>query len=100
MAEVAGGTLGAGQVANASNDGYTLLLHHIGMSTAPTLYRNLGFDPLTDFTPVGLITSVPMTIVARKDFEPADFKGLRKLCGFLRKKLRATCFLRKSWHTI
>lgn len=41
----AGGTLGAGQVANASNDGYTLLLHHIGMSTAPTLYRNLGFDP-------------------------------------------------------
>ncbi len=72
----AGGTLGAGQVANASNDGYTLLLHHIGMSTAPTLYRNLGFDPLTDFTPVGLITSVPMTIVARKDFEPADMAGL------------------------
>lgn len=72
----AGGTLGAGQVANASNDGYTLLLHHIGMSTAPTLYRNLGFDPVTDFTPVGLITSVPMTIVARKDFEPTDMAGL------------------------
>jgi tripartite-type tricarboxylate transporter receptor subunit TctC len=66
----AGGTLGAGQVATAPNDGYTLLLHHIGMSTAPTLYRSLPFDPTTDFAPIGLITSVPMTLVARKDFEP------------------------------
>ena len=45
----AGGTLGAGQVAKAPADGYTLLLHHIGMSTAPTLYRNLPYDPLVDF---------------------------------------------------
>lgn len=66
----AGGTLGAGQVATAPNDGYTLLLHHIGMSTAPTLYRSLPYDPLTDFATIGLITSVPMTLVARKDFEP------------------------------
>jgi tripartite-type tricarboxylate transporter receptor subunit TctC len=66
----AGGTLGAGQVAVAQNDGYTLLLHHIGMSTAPTLYRSLPYDPTTDFAPIGLITSVPMTLVARKDFEP------------------------------
>ena len=66
----AGGTLGAGQVATAQNDGYTLLLHHIGMSTAPTLYRSLPYDPTTDFAPIGLITSVPMTLVARKDFEP------------------------------
>lgn len=72
----AGGTLGAGQVAKAKPDGYTLLLHHIGMSTAPTLYRNLGFDPVKDFAPVGLVTSVPMTIVARKDFEPADMAAL------------------------
>lgn len=66
----AGGTLGAGQVATASNDGYTLLLHHIGMSTAPTLYRSLPYDPVADFAPIGLITAVPMTLVARKDFEP------------------------------
>ena len=66
----AGGTLGAGQVATAQNDGYTLLLHHIGMSTAPTLYRSLPYEPTTDFAPIGLITSVPMTLVARKDFEP------------------------------
>lgn len=41
----AGGTLGAGQVAEAGPDGYTFLIHHIGMSTAPTLYRNLLDDP-------------------------------------------------------
>jgi tripartite-type tricarboxylate transporter receptor subunit TctC len=35
----AGGTLGAQRVAQARPDGYTLLLHHIGMATIPTLYR-------------------------------------------------------------
>lgn len=72
----AGGTLGAGQVAEAGADGYTLLIHHIGMSTAPTLYRNLPYDPLTDFTPVGLITAVPMTLIAKKDFEPTTLQEL------------------------
>jgi tripartite-type tricarboxylate transporter receptor subunit TctC len=72
----AGGTLGAGQVAEAAADGYTLLIHHIGMSTAPTLYRNLPYDPLTDFTPVGLITAVPMTVIAKKDFEPTTLQEL------------------------
>jgi tripartite-type tricarboxylate transporter receptor subunit TctC len=72
----AGGTLGAGQVAKAEPNGYTLLIHHIGMSTAPTLYRQLEFNPTEDFTPIGQITSVPMTIVSRKDFEPADAASL------------------------
>ena len=72
----AGGTRGAGQVAAANPEGYTLLLHHIGMSTAPALYASLPFDPMTDFAPIGLVTEVPMTIVARKDFEPATLEDL------------------------
>ena len=72
----AGGTLGAQQVAEAEADGYTILLHHIGMATAPTLYRELAFDPVADFAPVGLVTEVPMTLVARADFEPADMPAL------------------------
>jgi tripartite-type tricarboxylate transporter receptor subunit TctC len=68
----AGGTLGAGQVAAAAPDGHTILLHHIGMATSATLYRNLAYKPLEAFDYVGLVTEVPMTIVARKDFEPAD----------------------------
>jgi len=71
----AGGTLGAGQVAKADPDGYTVLLHHIGMATSATLYRNLAYDTLNAFEYVGLVTEVPMVVVARKDFEPADFKG-------------------------
>jgi tripartite-type tricarboxylate transporter receptor subunit TctC len=72
----AGGTLGATQVAKAEPDGYTLLLHHIGMSTAPSLYDNLAFDPVEDFAPIGLVTSVPMTIIARKDFPPNTLEEL------------------------
>lgn len=72
----AGGTLGAGRVATSDPDGYTILLHHIGMATSATLYRNLAYKPLEAFDYVGLVTEVPMTIVARKDFEPTDLKGL------------------------
>ncbi len=68
----AGGTLGAGQVATAEPDGYTILFYNMSMATSATLYRNLAYDPLTDFGYVGLVTEVPMTLVARKDFEPAD----------------------------
>ena len=72
----AGGTLGAGRVAQAEADGYTVLLHHIGMATSATLYRKLAYDTLNAFEYVGLVTEVPMTIVARKDFEPTDIKSL------------------------
>src|SRR5690606_3537010 len=70
----AGGTIGATRAAKANPDGYTIFLHHIGMSTAPTLYRKLPFNPLTDFETIGLVTDVPMTIVAKKDFPAKDFK--------------------------
>ena len=72
----AGGTIGAGRVAQAAPDGYTLLLHHIGMATSATLYRKLPYDTLNSFDYVGLVTEVPMTIVARKDLEPTDLNGL------------------------
>src|SRR5688500_2271266 len=44
--EGAGGTVAAGQVASADPDGYTVLIHHIGMPTSPTLYPDLSYDPL------------------------------------------------------
>ena len=72
----AGGTIGAARVAKAPPDGYTVLLHHIGQSTAPALYRKLPYDAVADFEPVGLVNEVPMTLVARKDFPPKDLKEL------------------------
>jgi tripartite-type tricarboxylate transporter receptor subunit TctC len=70
----AGGTIGAARVAKAAPDGYTLFMHHIGHSTAPALYRKLSYNAQADFEPIGLVTDVPMTIVARKDFPARDFK--------------------------
>ncbi len=77
----AGGTIGAARAAKAAPDGYTLFLHHIGQSTAPTLYRKLSYDAITSFEPVGLITDVPMTLVARSDF-PA--KNLKELLAYVK----------------
>jgi tripartite-type tricarboxylate transporter receptor subunit TctC len=72
----AGGTLGAGRVARAAPDGYTLLLHHIGQATAPSLYRKLAYKADDDFAGIGLVTDVPMTIVTKKDFPAKDVAEL------------------------
>ena len=72
----AGGTVAAGEVANAEPDGYTVLMHHIGMSTAPTLYADLPYDPLEDFEQIGLVTEVPMTIIGSPNFEPNTLEEL------------------------
>ena len=67
----AGGTLGAAKVAKAAPDGYTLLLHHIGMATSPALYRKMPYDTLGDFEYLGMVNDVPMTIVGRPNL-PAN----------------------------
>jgi tripartite-type tricarboxylate transporter receptor subunit TctC len=72
----AGGTLGAQRTALARPDGYNILLHHIGMATIPTLYRRLGYDPVNGFETIGLVTEVPMTLVARKDFPATNLAEL------------------------
>ncbi|WP_424753186.1 tripartite tricarboxylate transporter substrate binding protein BugD [Methylobacterium sp.] len=68
----AGSTVGAARAARAEPDGYTLMINHVAQASSGSLYRKLAFDPDADFDGVGLITDVPMTVVARKDFEPTD----------------------------
>ena len=72
----AGGTLAATAVARAAPDGYTFLIHHNGMATAPALYRKLAYNPLTDFEYVSQVVDVPMTLVARKDLPAANLPEL------------------------
>lgn len=72
----AGGTVAASQVANSDPDGYTVFMYHIGMSTSPTLYPDLDFDPLEDFETIGLVTEVPMTIIGSPNFEPDTMEEL------------------------
>src|ERR1700760_3642368 len=72
----AGGTLGTNRVAKAAPDGYTLLLMHVGQATAPSLYAKLPFDPVGDFAMIGLVTDVPMILVARPNFPAKDLKEM------------------------
>jgi tripartite-type tricarboxylate transporter receptor subunit TctC len=72
----AGGTIGTNRVAKAAPDGYTLLLMHVGQATAPALYAKLPFDPVGDFAPIGMVTDVPMILVARPNFPAKDLKEL------------------------
>jgi len=51
-------------------------MHHIGMSTAPSLYKDLSYDPPEAFEPIGLVTEVPMTIIGRRNFEPSTLEEL------------------------
>jgi tripartite-type tricarboxylate transporter receptor subunit TctC len=83
----AGGTLGAQRVAQARPDGYTILLHHIGMATIPTLYRRLAYDPINGFETIGLVTEVPMTLVARRDFPATTMQELVQVVRRERERL-------------
>ncbi len=73
----AGGTIAATKVARAAPTGYTIFIHHMGMSTAPALYKKLQFDPMKDFEYIGQVVDVPMTLLARKDFPAANFSELQ-----------------------
>ncbi|MBX9960136.1 MAG: tripartite tricarboxylate transporter substrate binding protein BugD [Burkholderiaceae bacterium] len=72
----AGGSIGANKVAKASPDGHTLLLHHIGMATMPTLVRNLPFKVETDFEYLGMVNDVPMTLIGKPGLPANNYKEL------------------------
>jgi putative tricarboxylic transport membrane protein len=77
----ASGTIGSSRVAQATPDGYTLLMHNITFAAAPTLYKRHTYDPLADFDPIGLATETPQVIVAKKA-TPA--KNLRELITYIK----------------
>jgi tripartite-type tricarboxylate transporter receptor subunit TctC len=76
----AGGTLGATKTSKASPDGYTVLLAHIGISTAPSLYRNLQYKT-EEFEYLGLINEVPMTLISRPTLPANNYSELVKWIG-------------------
>ena len=72
----AGGTIGANKVAKATPDGHTLLLHHIGMASAPSLYRKLPYKPAEDFEYLGMINEVPMTLIGKPQLVANTYRDL------------------------
>jgi len=62
----AGGIIGTQYVQRARPDGYTLLLGTANLSIAPFVYKDVPYDPLRDFVPIGGIQSVPLVLTASK----------------------------------
>ncbi len=71
-----GGLIGATKVARANPDGHTLLVHHIAMSIFPSLVRNLPFKVDADFSYLGMINDVPMTLVGKPQLPANNYKEL------------------------
>jgi tripartite-type tricarboxylate transporter receptor subunit TctC len=77
----ASGSIGANKVAKAPADGYTLLLHHIGMATMPTLLRKIPFKVESDFEYLGMVNDVPMTVIGKPTLPANNFKELTAWVG-------------------
>lgn len=69
----AGSTVGIGRVAKSDADGHTLLLSHISHATTPSLFKKLAYDPVADFSPIGMVTDGAFVLVGRKELAPATF---------------------------
>ena len=72
----ASGTLGANQVARATPDGHTLLMMINTFTTAPSLYKNLPFDPINDFTPVAKLAEATFTLAVNSSLPVKDMASL------------------------
>jgi tripartite-type tricarboxylate transporter receptor subunit TctC len=72
----AGGTRANERVARSEPNGATVLINHVGLIAAPSLFVNLRYDTEKDFEAVGLVNNAPMLLVGRKSIpgeKPADF---------------------------
>src|ERR1700738_1310789 len=77
-----GAILGARVAAKAAPDGYTLLLGHTGtLSINPGLYANVGYDPRTDFAPIGLIATIPIALAVHPSLPVKSVADLIALAG-------------------
>jgi tripartite-type tricarboxylate transporter receptor subunit TctC len=73
----AGGTTATAKAAGAAADGYTLIMGQMGThAAAPSLYESLKYNPVADFTPVGIAGITPILIVAKKDFPAGNLAEL------------------------
>jgi tripartite-type tricarboxylate transporter receptor subunit TctC len=79
-----GGTLANDRVARSAPDGSTVLINHVALLAAPSLFVNLRYDTRTAFEPVGLVNNAPMVLIGRKSIpgaEPKDFVAWIKAQG-------------------
>jgi tripartite-type tricarboxylate transporter receptor subunit TctC len=79
-----GSTLANDRVARSAPDGSTVLINHVALLAAPSLFTNLRYDTSTAFEPVGLVNNAPMVLIGRKSIPgsgPKDFVDWIKAKG-------------------
>jgi tripartite-type tricarboxylate transporter receptor subunit TctC len=74
----AGGMIAAAKAARAAPDGYTIMIHQVALAAGATLYKNLSFDAVKDFAPIGLINTAASTWAARPDLPPNNLAEMVK----------------------
>jgi tripartite-type tricarboxylate transporter receptor subunit TctC len=72
----AGGTIAGGMAAKAPKDGYTLLAISMGHSVSAVMVKQVPYDPVEDFAPVGIFTNSAFVVVVPKDSPATDIKSL------------------------
>ena len=73
----AGGNIGAAEVAKAPPDGYTLLMATVSTHAInPGLYKNMPYDPVKDFAPVGQVGVTPCVLAVNPSLPVTDVRGL------------------------
>jgi tripartite-type tricarboxylate transporter receptor subunit TctC len=75
----ASGAVGAGQVAHAAPDGYTLLVSTNDFAVASVTNSNLPYDPIKDFTPVTIISTSPQVVAVNPSVPAKNIKELTDL---------------------
>lgn len=78
-----GGLIGANRVKNAKPDGYTVLIHNMGVSTYPVLYPSSPINFTKDLIPLGQIADVPMILLANKQ---VPVKNIKELLAWIKKR--------------
>ena len=70
-----GSTIANDRVARSAPDGSTVLINHVALLAAPSLFNNLRYDTQTAFEPVGLVNNAPMLLIGRKSIPGQQTEG-------------------------
>jgi tripartite-type tricarboxylate transporter receptor subunit TctC len=85
----AGGNLGAELASRQPPDGYTLMTTAGGFAIAPSLYKNLNYDPVKDFVPVTKIATAPLLVLVRAD---SPLRSMADLIALAKKDPKGVTF--------
>lgn len=85
----AGGNIGAQLAVRQPADGYTIMTTAGGFAIAPSLFKNLGYDPVADFVPVTKIAIAPLLVLVRAD---SPLRSIADLIAFAKKNPNAVSY--------